>query len=29
LRVHYYPGHERKLIIIGHCGGHLDTVRTN
>jgi hypothetical protein len=29
LRVHYWPyGNEQKLII-GHCGDHLDTVKTN
>jgi hypothetical protein len=28
LRVHYYPHRERKLIVIGHCGDHLDTSGT-
>ena len=25
LRVHYYPDHEARQIVIGHCGGHLHT----
>lgn len=29
LRVHYYADPTEKLIIVGHCGAHLDTVRTN
>lgn len=24
-RVYYYADHERNVIVIGHCGGHLDT----
>lgn len=28
LRVHYYPDHENQLIVIGHCGDHLDTAGT-
>lgn len=28
LRVHYYADHERKLIVIGHCGDHLKTAGT-
>jgi hypothetical protein len=28
LRVHYYADHERRLIVIGHCGDHLDTYGT-
>ena len=27
-RVHYYVDRERKLIVIGHCGGHLTTSGT-
>ena len=29
LRVHYAVDDTRKVLIIGHCGGHLDTVKTN
>jgi hypothetical protein len=29
LRVHYHAHHDRRLIVVGHCGEHLDTVRTN
>lgn len=29
LRVHYYAHPKDKVIIVGHCGDHLDTVRTN
>jgi hypothetical protein len=29
LRVHYHPLIEEKRLIIGHCGDHLDTTRTN
>ena len=29
LRVHFYPHREKKLLIIGHCGDHLDTSKTN
>ena len=25
LRVHFYPDHEKKLLVIGHCGKHLPT----
>lgn len=25
LRVHYYPDHETRRIVIGHCGDHLHT----
>lgn len=28
LRVHYYPDHEAKVIVIGHCGDHLETAGT-
>jgi hypothetical protein len=28
LRVHYFPDHKRKILVIGHCGGHLDTSGT-
>lgn len=28
LRIHYLPDHERKLIVIGHCGDHLPTAGT-
>ncbi len=28
LRVHYYPDHDKKLIVIGHCGDHLTTAGT-
>ncbi len=28
LRVHYYPDHVRDLLVIGHCGDHLDTAGT-
>jgi hypothetical protein len=24
LRIHFYLDHDRKIIVIGHCGGHLD-----
>lgn len=27
-RVHYYVDRERRLIVIGHCGGHLTTSGT-
>ena len=29
LRVHYCALAEEKLLVIGHCGDHLDTFRTN
>ncbi|MFZ0634378.1 MAG: hypothetical protein WA755_05470 [Candidatus Acidiferrales bacterium] len=29
LRVHYFVHPEDRLLVIGHCGDHLDTVRTN
>jgi hypothetical protein len=29
LRVHYYAHPKDKLLVVGHCGDHLDTVRTN
>jgi hypothetical protein len=29
LRVHYFVHQKEKLLVIGHCGDHLDTVRTN
>jgi hypothetical protein len=29
LRVHFYPHTEKKLLVIGHCGDHLDTMKTN
>jgi len=29
LRVHYYADPKDKLLVVGHCGDHLDTVRTN
>ncbi len=25
LRVHFFPDHEKKLLVIGHCGTHLPT----
>lgn len=25
LRVHFYPDHEKKLLVVGHCGKHLPT----
>lgn len=28
LRVHYCPDYENKLIVIGHCGEHLETAGT-
>lgn len=28
LRVHYYADHDDKVIVIGHCGDHLDTAGT-
>jgi hypothetical protein len=28
LRVHYHADHKRRLIIVGHCGDHLDTYGT-
>ena len=28
LRVHFYLDHDDKLIVIGHCGAHLDTAGT-
>lgn len=28
LRVHYHAHEEDKVLVIGHCGDHLDTVRT-
>lgn len=28
LRVHFYPDHDRKIIVVGHCGGHLDNFST-
>jgi hypothetical protein len=28
LRVHFHLDHDRKLIVIGHCGGHLDNFST-
>jgi hypothetical protein len=29
LRVHYYVHPQDKILVVGHCGDHLDTVRTN
>ena len=29
LRVHYYADLQDKVLVVGHCGDHLDTVRTN
>jgi hypothetical protein len=29
LRVHFFAEAKEKKLIIGHCGDHLDTVRTN
>lgn len=29
LRVHYYAHPSERRLVIGHCGDHLDTVRTN
>jgi hypothetical protein len=29
LRVHYCAYPKKKLLVVGHCGDHLDTVRTN
>ena len=29
LRVHYYVHPKDRLLVVGHCGDHLDTVRTN
>lgn len=28
-RLHYHADNERKVIVIGHCGAHLDTAGTN
>ncbi len=28
LRIHFFASHERRLIIVGHCGDHLDTAGT-
>jgi len=28
LRVHFCPLHEEKIIVVGHCGDHLDTYGT-
>jgi hypothetical protein len=28
LRVHFHLDHDRELIVIGHCGGHLDNFST-
>ena len=28
LRIHFYVDSDRKLIVIGHCGDHLDTPGT-
>ena len=28
LRVHFYPDNERQLLVIGHCGEHLDNFST-
>ena len=25
LRVHFYADHERQMLVVGHCGDHLDT----
>ena len=25
LRVHFYADHEKKVVVVGHCGDHLDT----
>ena len=25
LRVHFFPDHEKRLLVIGHCGSHLPT----
>lgn len=29
LRVHYYVHLKDKMLVVGHCGDHLDTIRTN
>jgi hypothetical protein len=29
LRVHYHADQREKVLVVGHCGDHLDTVRTN
>ncbi len=29
LRVHYWPCQNEQKLIVGHCGDHLDTVKTN
>jgi FtsZ-binding cell division protein ZapB len=29
LRVHFFPHREKKILVIGHCADHLDTMRTN
>ncbi|WP_422452110.1 hypothetical protein [Endozoicomonas sp. ALC066] len=28
LRIHFYPDEENKLIVVGHCGEHLDNFTT-
>jgi hypothetical protein len=28
LRVHFHPDQERKMLVIGHCGDHLETAGT-
>lgn len=28
LRVYYYPHHSEKVLVVGHCGDHLDTAGT-
>lgn len=28
LRVHFYLDHDQDLIVVGHCGGHLDNFST-
>ena len=29
LRVHFFRHTEKKLLIVGHCGDHLETMKTN
>jgi hypothetical protein len=29
LRVHFFPHPKKKLLIVGHCGDHLETIKTN
>lgn len=28
IRVYFYPDKEREIIVVGHCGGHLDNYTT-